>query len=78
VVELGAGDRLLFYTDGLYECRNAADEMFGMPRIEQLLLRDHAPSARSCSDNILNALAAWRGGVEEFDDDVTYVVIDVL
>lgn len=78
IVELGAGDRLLFYTDGLYECRNAADEMFGMPRIEQLLLRDRAPGAQSCSDNILNALSAWRGGVAEFDDDVTYVVIDVL
>lgn len=78
VVELGAGDRLLFYTDGLYECRNAADEMFGMPRIERHLLRDQAPAAQQCSENILNALAAWRGGVEEFDDDVTYVVIDVL
>ncbi len=78
VVELGAGDRLFFYTDGLYECRNAAEEMFGMQRIQPHLLRDRAPSAETCSENILHALTAWRGGVQEFDDDVTYVVIDVL
>ena len=38
---LGAGDRALFYSDGLVEAHNPEGEMFGFPRL-QALVAEHA------------------------------------
>src|SRR5205814_2863062 len=34
---LSAGDRLVFYTDGIIECRDASDDAFGFDRFERVL-----------------------------------------
>jgi serine phosphatase RsbU (regulator of sigma subunit) len=59
-VQLGAGDRLTLYTDGLPEARNAAGELFGFARVAELVAGD--PDAGAM------AAAAVRFGQE---DDVT-------
>ncbi|MGB9144709.1 MAG: PP2C family protein-serine/threonine phosphatase, partial [Acidobacteriaceae bacterium] len=66
-VRLEAGDRLVLYTDGLPEARNAAGELFGFERVRTLLAGDADPNAV--------AEAALRFGQE---DDVTVVRLEAV
>jgi HAMP domain-containing protein len=43
IFPFSAGDRLVFYTDGIIECRDAADDAFGFERFERILA-EHAGS----------------------------------
>jgi phosphoserine phosphatase RsbU/P len=71
---LDPGDRLLLYTDGVMEAANAADEEFGLDRLEAVL-SETAPLALSAqADAILDRLAGWRGTVAQ-GDDVTLVLL---
>jgi sigma-B regulation protein RsbU (phosphoserine phosphatase) len=72
--ELHQGDRILIYTDGLPEAQNASGEFFDTERVKQLLSAPKGDSA-SLAHSALNALTLWTGG--GFDDDVTFVVVQV-
>jgi serine phosphatase RsbU (regulator of sigma subunit) len=67
-LQLAAGDLLFFYTDGCVEAENEAGEMFGADRLETLLVS----AATSGTDDVLagveNAVNAFRGAREPFDD----------
>jgi len=67
-VQLAAGDLLFFYTDGCVEMENESDEMFGSDRLESLV----ASSGRASADQVLatveQAIAAFRGHRDQFDD----------
>src|SRR4029079_14938161 len=67
-VQLAAGDLLFFYTDGCVEMENADGDMFGADRLEALV----ASSPRDSADEVLvkveQAITAFRGGQEMFDD----------
>ncbi|MET0556104.1 MAG: PP2C family protein-serine/threonine phosphatase, partial [Vicinamibacteria bacterium] len=71
---LDPGDRMLLYTDGIAEAANAADEEFGLDRLEAVLA-ETAPLALSAqADAILDRLTGWRGTVPQ-GDDVTLVLL---
>ena len=74
-IALRPGDRIVAYTDGIVEARNARGEEFGVEWLMALVRRGGA------SEELANAIAEevreWRGGVEDVDD-VTLVVIDVV
>ncbi|MBV8519799.1 MAG: PP2C family protein-serine/threonine phosphatase [Acidobacteria bacterium] len=69
--ELAPGDRIVAYTDGILEARNARDEMFGEERFRDVVRRNASPDA------VIDAVVAWRGEASEDADDLTLVVIDV-
>lgn len=69
--ELNSGDRIVAYTDGIPEARNARDELLGEERLKEIL-RDGGSA-----DDVLAAVHAWRGNAEDADD-LTIVVMDVL
>lgn len=62
------GDRIVAFTDGITEARNARGEQFGEER-----LIEHA---RNGIDDVIDAVHRWRGRVDEDSDDLTIVVID--
>lgn len=69
-------DRLLLYTDGVTEARDAAGEMFGLPR-----LADHAERligadlpAPETLRRLSHAVAAYRGGASR--DDASMVLVE--
>ncbi len=74
--ELASGDRIVCYTDGLVECRNASNELFGTERTIQASARERAGSPEECAESILSGLRAWHGA-RGFDDDVTLIIIDI-
>ncbi|HEX7150580.1 MAG TPA: SpoIIE family protein phosphatase [Thermoanaerobaculia bacterium] len=72
-VELRAGDRLVLFTDGASEARDASGEMFGETALEELLVEHRTLSARALQEIIVDRVLGFSGGVLE--DDLTLVVV---
>jgi len=73
-VQLGPGDRLVFYTDGLVETRNEIGENFGVERLVELAA-DGQTDATGLLGRILAAQESFRGNTP-LGDDVTVVIAD--
>jgi serine phosphatase RsbU (regulator of sigma subunit) len=73
-VDLQAGDRLFFYTDGCVEAEGPNDDMFGASRLEGVL------NACGPGDDLLatveRAVADFRAGRDLFDD-ITMMAVSV-
>jgi len=70
----GAGDRLVFFSDGLVEAVDANEEAFGFQRFERVL-RDHAGGdAAQMRDALLAAVHAHAGS-RPLDDDCTLLIL---
>ncbi len=77
-IALQAGDRVVFYTDGISEAMNALHEQFGEDRLCDVLRRAPADAtARDIAEFVLGELRAWLAG-EEPRDDITLLVLRVL
>ena len=72
-IEIAPGDVLVLHSDGIYETRNAGDEVSGLERLQHVVRDSGGESAERLRDSILADLAGFRGTVEQ-DDDVTIVV----
>lgn len=70
---LAPGDGILFYSDGLVEAHNPEREMFGFPRLMDLLGTRTADSP--LIDFLLGQLASFTGAGWEQEDDVTLVTL---
>jgi serine phosphatase RsbU (regulator of sigma subunit)/sugar lactone lactonase YvrE len=75
VLELQAGDVVIFYTDGLIEAENKTEEMYGTERLEQLITQiDSTMNGEEMIKTILQDVAAFVGEAEQYDD-MTVVVV---
>jgi len=74
-VELGFGDKLVFYTDGVIEARSEDGEMFGDERFSQLLREAATRGVNAAADLITNAVIDFQNGRPR--DDVALVVVGV-
>jgi sigma-B regulation protein RsbU (phosphoserine phosphatase) len=72
-----AGQILLVGTDGVWETRNDANEMFGKQRVRDLVRRHAGHDARRIREAILDALDAFVG-TRRAEDDITLVVAKIL
>ena len=72
-VTLGAGDSVLFYSDGLVEAHNPQREMFGFPRLARLL--EEKGHGTPAIDYLLAELSVFTGKDWEQEDDVTLVTL---
>ena len=76
-VELGPGDLLLMYSDGLVEAMSPDGEQFGWSRLRSILEDlDDGASANEIRDLILRTVWDFKGDTEQVDD-VTMVVIGI-
>lgn len=69
-IDLGPGDGLLLYTDGLPEARDATDEEFGFERIAETAIRSTLTTA---IDTLVGEVGRFTGGRRE--DDLTIFVL---
>jgi serine phosphatase RsbU (regulator of sigma subunit) len=68
------GQVLVIGTDGIWEARNAAGEMFGRDRMYGHLRRHAGGSAQEIGDSMIGQLRQFLGG-SDLEDDVTLVVV---
>jgi sigma-B regulation protein RsbU (phosphoserine phosphatase) len=71
--ELGSGDVVVFYTDGITEAENQQGKLFGVERLSAVVRRGSSLSAEDLMIHIYNAAADFCG--DAFNDDVTIVVV---
>ena len=67
-VDIGRGDLLFFYTDGLVETEDERAEMFGADRLQSLLEAVHSEGIDSVLEQVEASVRAFRGRAEPFDD----------
>jgi len=70
---LEAGESALFYSDGLVEAHDPKGEMFGFPRLRELVA-EHAEEA-VLGDYILEELYSFVGEGWEQEDDITILTL---
>ena len=58
-----AGDRLYFYTDGVIEALDAAEQEFGYARLLEEIDRQRDRPLRAGLDLIADAVRDWSGGL---------------
>ncbi|MGD9543793.1 MAG: PAS domain S-box protein [Methylocystis sp.] len=75
-VELAAGDRLLFYTDGITEAQNRQGDFFGLERLSGSFMQHRGLSPGDLIKAVLADVRAFRGEAPA-TDDVAMVVAEV-
>src|SRR5262249_14461448 len=69
---IGPGDRLVLYTDGITEGRNAAGDEFGEERLAESAVAHRALAADEMLAAMLRDVEAFNGGA--YEDDATLIV----
>jgi sigma-B regulation protein RsbU (phosphoserine phosphatase) len=67
-IQLKAGDRLVLYSDGLTEVRNADGEHFGTRRLLAALDAGRRLSLADARDGLVRTVEEWRGDQPRHDD----------
>jgi serine phosphatase RsbU (regulator of sigma subunit)/anti-sigma regulatory factor (Ser/Thr protein kinase) len=70
---LGPGETVLLHSDGLAEAHDPDGDMFGFPRVLELVGR--AEDGQVLIDGLLGALADFTGAGWEQEDDITLVTL---
>jgi serine phosphatase RsbU (regulator of sigma subunit) len=74
-IRLNSGDRVLMYTDGVTESRNAEGEEFGESQILDLVCRLPGGDAAMLADEVVEAATRFSHG--SFEDDLTVVALSI-
>ncbi len=73
-IQIGCGDALLLYTDGVPDAINTTNHEFGIDRVKEVLGDSYTKGASEIMDEVVNAVHAHVGMAEAFDD-MTMVVL---
>jgi serine phosphatase RsbU (regulator of sigma subunit) len=73
-VILQVGESVLFYSDGLVEAHDPKGEMFGFPRLRELVA-EHGAEERSLGNFLLEELYSFVGEGWEQEDDITLLTL---
>jgi sigma-B regulation protein RsbU (phosphoserine phosphatase) len=76
IVQLGSGDRLFLYTDGIVEASNLEEEQFGVERITETLNKASKESIDHAITLLLEEVQTWSSDVG-LDDDVSILALEV-
>ena len=71
---LQAGASVLFYSDGLVEAHDLKGEMFGFPRLRELLA-EHGDEKGQLGEFLLEELYSFVGEGWEQEDDITLLTL---
>jgi len=72
-IELESGQGVFFYSDGLVEAHDSEGEMFGFPRLRELIA-EHGEK-RALGDLLLEELYSFTGERWEQEDDITLLTL---
>lgn len=72
----GKGDVFVFYSDGVTESRSPEGHLYGVPRLQDLVINHTHLSASQLLQTIKQSVVAFAGK-ESFDDDLTVITVKV-
>jgi phosphoserine phosphatase RsbU/P len=68
------GDVFVLFSDGIIDAQNAQEDLFGRPRLEDVVRKHHEHSAEQIVDAIFSAVDSFSAGVAAFDDETVLVI----
>ena len=77
-VSLGAGDKIILYTDGIIEARNGDGEMLGEEAFVAMISENSSLSAGDFCRRMHNDLLNFTGNGRRFEDDFALLVAEYL
>ena len=69
------GDKLILYTDGILECRNGKDDLFGKQRLVDSLTKHREKPVQDIADAISSALKSHLKNSPP-EDDISMMVVE--
>jgi PAS domain S-box-containing protein len=75
-VRLAAGDRLVVYSDGIPEARNASGAEFGEERLTDTVLASRSRDLDACADALVAAAVDWTAPASP-QDDISVLLLEV-
>jgi len=75
--QLEPGDRVLFYTDGIIECMNSCNELYGENRFRDLISSQRGTDPEKFCAILIDDLKKFCGR-DKFGDDLCILVFDVM
>jgi phosphoserine phosphatase RsbU/P len=76
-VQIEGGDLVVIGTDGIWEARNAARELFGKDRLRDVVRSNAGRTAQEVYDAVVAAVREFQADAAQ-EDDITLVVIKAL
>jgi serine phosphatase RsbU (regulator of sigma subunit) len=76
--KIGKGDRIILFTDGIIESRNAKGELFGEERLLEIIREYKGKNISALKNEIVNAAYRWIYPEKKFEDDFTLIIIDII
>jgi sigma-B regulation protein RsbU (phosphoserine phosphatase) len=68
------GDMFVFFSDGILDASNKAEELFGRERVGQIVAANSTASADAIVKSIFKAVAEHASGEEAFDDQTVVAI----
>lgn len=75
--DLEPQDRLILYTDGIFEQRNPAQELYGFARLHNAVSKYAPKPLMDFTDALLQDAIGFRGPRQPLEDDVTLIVLEM-
>lgn len=75
-IKLSAKDKVILYTDGIVECMNDKDQLYGSKRFKQKLRNSITKSLGKLLDDVYSHAVKFKGDVP-FKDDIALVALRV-
>jgi len=69
-----SGDMFVFFSDGILDASNKAEELFGRERVGQIVAANPSASAEEIVQSIFKAVAEHASGEEAFDDQTVVAI----
>ena len=73
--QLGPGDRLITYSDGITDCFDERGSPFDLDHVQKMLITHRTRPVTEIADLLREAVTVWRAG-EEFEDDISLVILE--
>jgi serine phosphatase RsbU (regulator of sigma subunit) len=67
-LQLAAGDKMVFYTDGIVEAMNEREEMFGFERLLEIVQASQSTTAGALQQEIVDRVQEFTGAAPQHDD----------
>lgn len=75
--QMESGDKIMFYSDGLVEAKDAKNEVYGQEKLKDFLRKNYTSKSKDLKYGLKKDLFIHLGNAERLTDDVTLLIMEV-